>query len=200
MSKMKKRQILFNGDNIITLLAKRKTMTRRVVKGESLDRITHWRKTGHGAGWEGYHESVLAFSINCPYGLPGQELVVRETWAAVPPRSIHYRADNSFGMFGEEPRLRAMESTKGWRPSIFMPWWASRFTLEVTDVRIERLHAITYEDILAEGLVDKWEQVSAACIRMAWRSMWNSINEANGYPWTNNDWVWAVTFKEVEVE
>ncbi len=86
---------------------------------------------------------------------------------------------------------------KSWRPSIFMPRWASRITLEVTEVRVERLQDISEADAIAEGVLptgnaSKWIDDP----RLAYRALWESINGAGS--WDMNPWVWVVGFKRVK--
>jgi hypothetical protein len=149
----RERPILFSGAMVRAILAGRKTMTRRVVPIGWRGRRAGIEFVG-GRGMEDDPESwgyadeygdyyTLAngdplYVIPCPYGQRGDRLWVRETWAAHGDY-VAYRAD------GEDAGTR-------WRPSIFMPRWASRITLEVTGVRVERLQAITEEDARAEGV------------------------------------------------
>jgi len=86
-----------------------------------------------------------------------------------------------------------------WRPSIFMPRWASRITLRVTGVRAERLQEISEEDAKAEG-VGAWHDTTAGTIyRPEFQLLWNAINAKRGYTWTSNPWVWAITFERVTI-
>jgi hypothetical protein len=87
----------------------------------------------------------------------------------------------------------------GWikRPSIFMPRWASRVTLEVTGVRVERVRDIDRAGILAEGI----ERLSPGNLfrleREMFSALWNGINAKRGYGWNTNPLVWVITFKVV---
>ena len=80
-----------------------------------------------------------------------------------------------------------------WRPSIHMPRWASRITLEVTGVRVQRLIAITNGDCLAEGICI----VPTLAPRDSFRIMWDRINAVRGYPWEMKPWVWVLTFRRL---
>lgn len=186
---MAERPILFSGQMVRAILDGRKTQTRRVVKPPAPfapgdDILVEWA-TGQ---------------IKCPYGQPGDLLWVRETWAAnrifddSSPRivgndhhGIWWKADHS--------SYRPLNAKPGrWRPSIHMPRWASRITLEVTGVQVEQLQEITTEDALAEGIA-KHEQWTP---RVQFSELWDSINAKRGYGWNSNPCVWVVEFKKVE--
>jgi hypothetical protein len=78
-----------------------------------------------------------------------------------------------------------------------MPRWASRITLEITDVRVQRMQAISLEDIEAEGYPGRSEPPDGPYLK--WFSeLWDAINEKRGFGWNANPWVWALTFKRVE--
>lgn len=93
-----------------------------------------------------------------------------------------------------------------WRPSIFMPRWASRILLEITEVRVQRVQEISEEDAKAEGIKEYSNHTfgldaPAACMGpipvMAYMRLWDSINAKRGYPWSSNPWCWCLTFKRV---
>lgn len=150
-----------------------KTQTRRVVKPQPEATIVgpdvmwaHGDESAHsGVGWyccnADYPEEGSIF-YRCPYGAPGDRLWVRETWGAVWPDVepvplkeciIEYRADLPHGCTdhpGGWPRGGEMGAPR-WRPSIHMPRWASRITLEITGVRVERVQDISFADAAAEG-------------------------------------------------
>jgi len=182
---MKERPILFSAPMVRAILDGRKTMTRRVVKPNPVSipeaEVAH-------ANW------VIQNRV-CPFGQPGDRLWVRETWLSY--RHLHkngrdealliYRAD------GEDLPKQA-RGTK-WRPSIFMPRWASRITLEITAVRVERVQDIGDEDAEAEGL--SW--CNAASPRDKFQCLWNSLNLKRGYGWDANPWVWVISFKRTNV-
>lgn len=126
-------------------------------------------------------------------GLPGSP------WPDLPHRSasggriVHYREG-----FDRSPPYR-------WRPSIHMPKWAARLWLRVTDVRAQRLHDISEDDILSEGvtvsLVSEWTGVPWSDIpdlHTAWQLGWDHINAARGFGWDTNTWTWAFTFERTE--
>lgn len=79
-----------------------------------------------------------------------------------------------------------------YRPSIFMPRWASRLTLAITDVRVERLREISGSDAVAEGLSPTMRNEATAVDRFS--DLWDSLNAKRGYGWASNPWVWAIAF------
>ena len=90
-----------------------------------------------------------------------------------------------------------------WKPSIFMPKWATRIWQEVTGVRAEQVQDITYDDILAEGWDSRTSQPmtegTAGEDAFLWfRILWDSINAQRGYPFADNPWVWVYEFKRLE--
>ena len=80
----------------------------------------------------------------------------------------------------------------GWRSPMYMPRWASRIALEITDVRVDRLQDITFRDLQAEALGIQGELTKAM---EEYIQIWDSLNSKRGYPWSNNPWVWCLTFK-----
>ena len=162
---MKERPILFSGPMVRAILNGTKTQTRRVMRPG---------------------ERVEKMILNkSPYGIPGDRLWVRETWTGADDpahkHAVHYRADG--------------ERACRWRPSILMPRWASRITLEVTGIRIERLCDITERDALAEGCVGDGHVTVDA--RAAFKLLWGSLNAKRGYGWDANPWVWVIHFKRI---
>jgi hypothetical protein len=141
----------------------------------------------------------------CPYGKPGDRLWVRETThsRALPNILTGEPTSAICGAYSadEEPVLNEYEFDYSWWysrpvcPSIHMPRWASRITLEVTGVRVQRLQEISGEDCIAEGVnISPWEE----SLRWNYRHLWESINGAGS--WDANPWVWAVSFKVVARE
>ncbi len=80
------------------------------------------------------------------------------------------------------------EDQQHWRPSIHMPRWAARITLEVTGVRVERLHDMTRADSYAEGLASAGD---------SFPDLWDSINVERGFSWESNPWVWVIEFRRI---
>lgn len=158
-------------------------------------------------------------SIPCPYGEPGDRLWVRETWAPlgdqlteVVGRPRVFRADadlvrddsgDRVGWWLGETFLEGSERPFRWRPSLHMPRWASRITLDVVSVRVERLQDITEVAIEAEGVTCHLarELAPGACVASpfdAWRILWDSLNGSRpGCSWSDNPWLWVVEFRRV---
>jgi hypothetical protein len=91
-----------------------------------------------------------------------------------------------------------------WRPSIHMPRWASRITLEITDVRVERVQAITADDCIAEGIASRGMDRNGPNIASAlmylddYKNLWDALNAKRGYGWDVNPWVWVLSFRNLD--
>jgi hypothetical protein len=196
---MKERPILFSGAMVRALLDGSKTQTRRVIKTTSI-------ADAHSFGTK---------AACCPYA-EGQKLWVRETCRAeeLPngPDGVRYEADGAFVAI-ENTReaaehwidLNAYRGLVGAQvPSIHMPRWASRTTLEVIGVRLERLQDISETDAIAEGVhAGSWEYDNGEgteTARESYQCLWNSLNAARGYGWDANPWVWVVEFEKLNGE
>lgn len=137
--------------------------------------------------------------IGAGYGQPGDKLWVREAWRTigddgrcndVPPRDLQpspvwYEADG---------KAAISELVGKYRPPMFMPRWASRITLEITNVRVERLQEISNDDALAEGIN---RPIDARYPVDEFRALWDSINATRGFGWDVNSWVWVVEFRRI---
>lgn len=197
---MNTRPILFSGAMVRALLAGAKTQTRRIVKPQPQGK------------WSG---PMPCPEWPCPYGAPGDRLWVRETHALCSDKdafgSVYYRADGEarhqlcenqgegdpvgLGKIVPPSRRYPVDYIPAWKPSIFMPRWASRITLEITDVRVERLNGISEKDALAEGVtlrgMTRWD---GEC-RAAYKQLWEEINGAGS--WDASPWVWVVEFRRI---
>ena len=185
------RPILFNAAMVRAVLAGTKTQTRRVVKAARDPNIGCWMTPGEIA-----LDSQTVQEHISPYGKPGDRLWVRETFcdAGEPPdptkgRRYYYRADYAGQPFGANAYGR-------WKPSIHMPRAASRITLKITGVRVERLQDISEADAAAEGVAAKVTNDCSYSAREAFVALWESIN--GGGSWDANPWVWCVEFKRLE--
>jgi hypothetical protein len=186
---------------IRALLAGTKAQTRRVVKptpvglwgGTNLHKHTF---VGIANGKNGASEAPVDHCWRCPYGQPGDRLWVRESfrkiigdahgWIETDYRATYEPGARMGDHLGVKPK---------WSPSIHMPRAASRITLEITDVRAERLNDITTGDAEAEGWPGPDEDNTiASAYPIAWYArLWNQIN-GKRHPWDSNPWVWVVSF------
>ena len=182
---MKDRPILFKGEMVRAILEGRKTQTRRVVK--------------HVETNEPVLRDPRPYKKPCPYGPVGDRLGVRETFMPMP----HLNAKAFY---------RATDRLVGgkWKPSIFMPRALSRITLEITNVRVERLQDISERDARAEGVIrrtdchrdysEMWEMADGYHMTPfatdAFVDLWQSINGKDS--WAQNAWVWVVEFKQAK--
>lgn len=209
---IRERPILFSGPMIRALLNGTKTQTRRVVKPQP---------TESPAGLLGEMNQLTlmgpgGYAVKCPYGTYFDRLWVRETWATVDTTGsygdltaveiayrstehLRYAQGRGVQFLSEE---KAEPYTGGkfsdrWRSPIYMPRWASRLSLEITNIRAERLQDITEEDAIAEGctvhLPGAADEIETA--REQYARLWESINGPGS--WAENPWVWVVSFKVV---
>ncbi len=193
---MKERPILFSGEMVRAILEGRKTQTRRIVKPEPLPYTEVWHPREQVCRHTDYWFARVA--ARCKYGVPGDRLWVRETWGDGEQNNcepgVYYRAT--------DPAWDEEETGFRWKPSIHMPRWASRITLEVTGVRVERLQDISEADARDEGagllLEDReyWDG-DPDQYRKCFRVLWESINGPGS--WAENPWVWVIEFKRIEV-
>lgn len=207
---MTERPILFSGRMVSEILADRKTATRRVVKlppSYEAGEVGHFERCG--AGWALYCDPGPSILLRCPYGQPGDRLWVRETWRGLDgwrPENGHlieYRADRGKEWREAPEEVLSYQFTgEKWRPSIFMPRWASRLTLEVVSIGVERLQVITEEDARAEGCGLRpggQDGEAAKTARYRFEELWTEINgKRDGASWAINPWVWVVSFRRVQ--
>lgn len=214
---MKERGIIFNGAMVRVILSGKKTQTRRAITAKTLHLFDVAAKVGEchhlNSGDPADERSQPYYRQFCPFGQPGDRLWVRETFAhglctksTLAYKATHKPEDLEDGWF---------EKIK-WTPSIHMPRWASRITLEITDVRVERLNSISEEDAINEGMsftdygLDRFNQQRAGwlskksskheeCLqsaRSAFGNLWESIYGQES--WQANPWVWVIQFQLVK--
>lgn len=179
---VKSHPILFSAPMIRAIIDGTKTQTRRIVKP------MHYPDQLFGeAGKPWWNIGGLNGAENiCPYGKPGDRLWVKETFCYVSEGGTltpAYRADG----WTECPADNGK-----WKPSIFCTRAASRITIEITDVRMERLQDITEEDAIAEGTPDNLEAEQGMEMRDSYAALWNRINGHGS--WDLNPWVWVISF------
>lgn len=245
MEAVRERPILFSGAMVRAILDGRKAQTRRVVqqpKWPGADLSRAWVDDGAVSNpfappGEQYlkvpceDESVQR--LYCPYGQPGDRLWVRERHACVAEgflalkAGVVYHADRAVNWLeGEAPEMKGQTvynydrpEVWKWRPSIHMPRSLSRITLEITEVRVERVQDISQRDAVAEGMdwaapdflgmapePDDFDAAhgcyaspEAGFARDNYARLWDSLNGRRGYGWDVNPWVWVLTFRRVEV-
>ena len=225
---MKELPILFRGPMVHAILAGTKTQTRRVVKPHPTNVwgwgvINNTRKPKHGkfcAHVRGIHCGDVW--VECPYGKPGDRLWVKENFHLgsyvkeqhAQGAIIAYAVGKSTAFKNmtdaEMARCRLKPDPRPWAesrtiPSLLMPRWASRITLSVTGVRVERLQDISEEDAMAEGC----DQLNSGCYpflatfmppeghwaRRNYCKLWESINGPDS--WALNPWVWVIQFNRI---
>lgn len=211
---MKEHPILFNGQMVRAILAGRKTQTRRVLKDQPPEHYKYERSPGnthvgyiakdqpmiwagepcwrYGAEWGAQPVREIPWP-NCPYGKPGDRLWVREAWA-----NMAYECDEPLYTYKADTPAASVPGWSlppgvKWKPSIHMPKAASRITLEITDVRVERLQEISDQDCVAEGID---VEVPNQPVQFQFSQLWDSINK-DKHPWVSNPWVWVVEFERV---
>lgn len=224
---MKSRPILFNGDMVRAILDGRKTQTRRPVKPQPTNErnglIGHVSLGGYFASH--VFGACMAKLVESPLGQPGDELWVQETWVhyhTVDHRRLSngasfsevsdglagYRADGYENIEDFRSHVRLMcghdlEAVEingnNWRPSTQMKRWASRITLVIDDVHVERLQDISEDDVIAEGIEHTGDRIQdgAKCsgpvsVCGMFRALWDRVTPKN--PWASNPWVWVVKF------
>lgn len=214
---MKERPILFSAPMVMAILAGSKSQTRRIVKPHPPTDVNAFDVVGDkafGGIWSRRGcVHVTMDPIRCPYGQPGDRLWVRETLRRTAADGWYYNADNAPVLLTEENRhigiAWAHHKESGVCVSIHMPRWASRITIEITEVRVQRLQEISRGDCAEEGWpVDEEKRARAIAYRDAgaddsgddaaiewYASLWESINGAGS--WDANPWVWCISFKRV---
>lgn len=191
---MTEKPILFNGEMVRQILNGRKTQTRRIIKPQPNEfGLSMWPD---GSRWL----TVEGYPAKCPYGQPGDKLWVKETFCdgrgldiarpedgitstGAPAPQWIYRADEKF----------QLPNGTHWKPSIFMPRDASRITLEITKIRVERLQDISEEDAKAEGI--DWRDGDLCKPQTRYKQLWESINGLDS--WKENPWVWCISFRRI---
>ncbi len=212
-SEPRSRGIIFSDPMVLAILAGTKTQTRRVIRAAT---GAFWDHAGYGVrivdgktGWflkDTGEPAPYGPAIRCPYGVPGDKLYVRETWALPgaydPERHGDLKTRPRIGpvCYGacytgaDGKRRPAFDDGARWRSPRIMPRWASRITLDVVAVRIERLQEITEADAYAEGVEFMGKCATETAIA-AFEIPWDCLNAKRGHPWASNPLVWAIEFK-----
>lgn len=214
---MTERGMIFNGEMVRALLSGRKTQTRRPIKWKQ-SRFTEIGEREDGSKWPWSEDAEHAcdFWHPCPFGAVGDRIWVREAFRvhsrATDVATLVYKASERNSWTEQTRRVPVAVCNKPatpekWTPSLHMPRWASRILLEITDVRVERLNAISEEDARAEGIIDGGclncgEPEPCGCANPepdatdAFAYLWQSIYGQEN--WNANPWVWVIEFKRVE--
>ncbi|MDF8702112.1 hypothetical protein OU589_20130 [Escherichia coli] len=187
---VKERGMIFNDEMVRAILGGNKTQTRRIVEEKFYGRAV----------------AAELLAKHCPYGQPGDRIWVRETYRvhgkATDVATLVYRASvrNSWT---EQTHWVPVEVcnkpvSEKWTPSIHMPRWASRILLEITDVRVERLHDMSEADAKAEGATPATYKItpSEAVYRVGFGDIWRSIYGQDN--WLSNPLVWVIEFKRIQ--
>lgn len=203
---MNDRPIIFSGEMVRAILDGRKTMTRRIIKNIPEILLTGGTRPDLIVPLPSLVEAYkAAWVTTCPYGKVGDHLWCRETWKPTrsgtanpngtdgPGTYIRYAADDSRRDVAHSVPCRGADK-EPWRSPIFMPRWASRITLEITAVRVERLQDMSNEDAEREGF--RW--CNAADPVDMFMCLWNRLNAKRGYGWKLNPFVWAIAFKTLK--
>ncbi|EPF4547015.1 TPA: hypothetical protein ACNV1K_004388 [Klebsiella aerogenes] len=214
---MIERGMIFNGEMVRAILDGRKTQTRRPIKWKQT-RFTEIGEREDGSKWPWSEDAEHAcdFWHPCPFGAVGDRIWVRETFRvnsrATDVATLVYKASVRNSWTEQTHRVPVAVCNKAatpekWTPSLHMPRWASRLLLEITDVRVERLNAISEEDARAEGIIDGGclncgDPEPCGCANPepdatdAFAYLWQSIYGQEN--WNANPWVWVIEFKRVK--
>lgn len=191
---MSEKPILFSGEMVRAILDGRKTQTRRIIKPQPKYLIGDERRRLNIKHNPGLKDLFLRIS---KYGQLGDRLWVRETWK-------YWRIDGGLVIYKADKHDDVKANAK-WKPSIHMPRLASRITLEILNVRVERLNDISEQEALAEGVRRYGEEPIAKygieyplmlTAKNAFAWLWESINGPDS--WELNPWVWVIEFKRVK--
>lgn len=216
---MAEKPIIFSGAMVNAILNGEKTQTRRVIKPQPEfelftedDFIAY--TIAHGDNY-GHYERVANYRVGDSLWVRERHTFIADHFAiragvAYADRYVSWLDDDTSKLNGKTVFNVMSPDAWKWRPSIFMPRWASRITLRVTNVRAERLQAISKEDCCAEGiesleLYDNYCSIASSIgdlgeppVKRAFVDLWNQINEKRGYGWDSNPWVWVYTFEKVD--
>lgn len=228
---MKERPVIFNSEMVRAILDGRKTQTRRVIANVSPDNCIPLQKPTKTK--DGIYTHVMDAPGHglCPFGRVGERLWVRETFAVLGNedgcpidwdgnlikgdekqaariyKASCWQEPGNYGLWSIPDRDTQYEGA--WCPSIHMPRWASRITLEITAVRVERLNDISEEDARAEGVKPAGDMLpdypdtfltpkgDFATAKVAFQRLWQSIYGEES--WAANPWVWVIEFRRLEV-
>ena len=192
---MKARPIPFSAPMIRAIQAGTKSQTRRVVKEPQ------WATPRTLHLFNGWPWAIDPYKgdrdVPCPFGQPGDLLWVKEAWRTerqfdhLPPSKLNRTTKATPIQYEAGPHADVLDGRL--RPGMFMPRWASRITLEVTGVRVERLQDISEADAVAEGVPNSLHLGGGRFARENFEHLWWTINGEGS--WDANPWVWVVEFR-----
>lgn len=208
--------LMFKAPLVRAILSGQKTQTRRICKLQAVEDGKfiggHYLKLKDGTDL-----AIAApyVHIACPLGGPGDRIYVRETWQhANFPNSpyqdgttVFFRADYLDDPHGPDGEKSPEGKYRHWSPAIHMPKAAARIWLEVTGVRVERLHQITDAECWAEGAISEArpDQFSVHSViatdgkaYLSPRGAFSALWESTGGNWAANPWVWVIDFKRID--
>ncbi len=203
---MKERPIIFNAEMVRAILDGRKTQTRRIVANVQPDNCLTLRKPTKTKGGTYTHVIDAPKHDLCPFGKVGDRLWVRETSGLAVRRDAMggsgefrvYRASNPGAVYCTTADGGSIPIK--WIPSIHMPRKPCRILLEITDVRVELLQSISFDDCRKEGCSGGHDSIPgymySATPREHYSHLWESIYGEES--WRSNPWVWVIEFKRVE--
>ncbi|HHH1616422.1 TPA: hypothetical protein ACPY5B_004627 [Yersinia enterocolitica] len=194
---MNEKPILFNSEMVSAILSGRKTMTRRIISEKTLHLFGVAASSGECHPIELCDQRSQSYYLDfCPLGKPGDQLWVREAFAAglCTESTLAYRATHK-----TEDLEEGWGETIKWTPSIHMPRWASRINLLITGVRVERLNTISTGDAMAEGYPVEREATGGSLDAWLWfRELWDGIYPDNTFE--VNPWCWVIEFERMEAK
>ncbi|MCE3111100.1 hypothetical protein [Yersinia enterocolitica] len=204
---MNEKPILFNAEMVNAILSGRKTQTRRIMKVQpenphlGLRRIIESKNSSENGKYFWSQTDACGTiprsnTFSCPLGKPGDQLWVREAFAAglCTESTLAYRATHK-----TEDLEEGWGETIKWTPSIHMPRWASRINLLITGVRVERLNTISTGDAMAEGYPAEREATGGSLDAWLWfRELWDGIYPDNTLE--VNPWCWVINFERMEAK
>jgi len=221
----KERPIIFRAEMIRAILGGRKTQTRRPIKPQPPNIKGQQVWPNKDGGWSYWINGSIWQDIKCPYGR-GDRLWAKETFTLTQYNKPVYQSDGCDKegyrwMLPGDPNHEIL-----WKSPIYMPRWASRITLEITDIRVERVQDITEKDAITEGAFEINDNLKQDAARAAlaanktivgpidyFRELWDSIYtkmkhqesdmgrfsvDSTRYLWDQNPWVWVICFSMLE--
>ncbi|HHH0621611.1 TPA: hypothetical protein ACPZBB_001849 [Yersinia enterocolitica] len=194
---MNEKPVLFNSEMVNAILSGRKTQTRRIISEKALHLFGVAASSGECHPIELCDQRSQSYYLDfCPLGKPGDQLWVREAFAAglCTESTLAYRATHK-----PEDLEEGWGETIKWTPSIHMPRWASRINLLITGVRVERLNTISTGDAMAEGYPVEREATGGSLDAWLWfRELWDGIYPDNTFE--VNPWCWVIEFERMEAK